>query len=209
MGPLLITRAADEAAILVARLGVGAVAAPCLEWETVRGVPPVLPDADLLVTSPRAVPGLLAAGVDASWRVLALAPATAAACVAAGLRVDIVRAGGASALARAARRDAYVLHATSDLGGAEVLRVRPDARIWVVYRTACPASLPPSALAALGGPYEVLFCSPSAIDHFERLAPGALIRADAVLCHGRTTLAALARRGLTGRRVDLATLTLR
>jgi len=196
--PLLVTRAADEAEALCARLGPHAVAAPCLAYQPLAAPRPDAPGADLLVTSPRAVLGLVAAGLDPTWRVLALSPRTDAAVRAAGLPVHLARPGGAADLAAAARPDAPVIAATSDLGGDEVRRVRPDARLWVLYRTCTPASLPPAARAALAGPFDVLFTSPSAVAGFERLAPGALHRARRRLCHGGTTLEAVAARGAVG-----------
>ncbi|MDP2316130.1 MAG: uroporphyrinogen-III synthase [Pseudomonadota bacterium] len=188
MIPLLVTRAADEAAALVARLGPAAVAAPCLAFEPLAPPRPDLPGADLLVASPRAVGPLATVGLDPSWRVLALAPATAAVMHAAGLPVHLAVPGGGATLAAAAR-PGPVICATSDLGGDEVLRVRPDAVRWVLYRTVCPDALPAAAVAALDGPFDVLFTSPSAVRNFDRLAPGALARARRVLCHGATTLA--------------------
>ncbi|MFZ5476003.1 MAG: uroporphyrinogen-III synthase [Myxococcota bacterium] len=190
MRPLLVTRAAEDAAPLAERLGPHAIVAPCLAYEPAGGDPPALTDADLLVTSPRAVPAL--ARAPGGWRVLALVPTTAAAVRAAGYRVDVEVSGGAADLARAGRPGPLVC-ATSDLGGDEVRRVRPDAVLWVVYRTVCPDALPPAAVAALAGEFDVLFTSPSAVRNFERLAPGALARATRVLCHGRTTLAAVPR----------------
>lgn len=198
MTPLLVTRPADEAAAAAARIGPHAIVAPCLAFEAVPAPRPAVTAADLLVASPRAVPGLLAAGVDPTWRVLALAPTTARALVAAGLRVDVEVPGGGAALAAAARPDAPVIAATSDLGGAEVLRVRPDAAVWVIYRTVCPPALPAEALAALEGPFDVWFTSPSAVRNFARLAPGALARARRVLWFGATTAAEIAKHGRIG-----------
>jgi uroporphyrinogen-III synthase len=200
--PLLITRAADEAAVLVARLP-DAIAAPCLAFEALNTPRPELPEADLLVTSPRVLPALASIGVPHGWRVLALAPATAATALALGLRVDRALAGGAAALAAAARPDHPVVTATSDLGGDEVQRVRPDAVRWVLYRTVCPPDLPAAARAALEGSFDVLFTSPSAVRHFDRLAPGALARARRILCHGGTTLAEVTRFGRVGERFAL------
>jgi uroporphyrinogen-III synthase len=188
--PLLVTRAADDAAALAAKLGPHAIVAPCITYVSCDTSPPDLPDADLLVTSPRAIPALTRA--PARWRRLVLSPATAEAVRAAGQRVDVEAPGGAAMLARLARPGPLV-HATSDLGGDEVRGVRPDAVLWVVYRTICPDDLPPAARDALAGEFDVLFASPSAVRNFERLAPGALARATRVLCHGRTTLAAVPR----------------
>lgn len=198
MTPLLVTRPADEAAAAAARIGPHAIVAPCLAFRAVAAARPDLAGADLLVASPRAVPGLLAAGVDPSWRVLALAPTTVTALSAAGLRVDVPVQGGGAALAAAARPDAPVIAATSDLGGAEVLRVRADAHVWVLYQTVCPPDLPADARAALDGPFDVWFTSPSAVRNFERLAPGALARARRVLWFGATTAAEIEKHGRTG-----------
>lgn len=203
--PLLVTRAAEDAADLAARLGPRALVAPCLAYEDVPSPPPDLPDADVLVASPRSVPALARTGLRPGWRVLALAPATAAAMRAAGLRVDEDVRGGGVDLARAARPGPLIC-VTSDIGGQEVQKVRPDAVLWVVYRTVCPPSLPPDAIAALEGDFEVLLASPSAVRHFERLAPGALARARRVLCHGATTLAEARRLGVDAQAADIAAL---
>lgn len=197
MIPLLVTRADDEARALAARLGPHAIPAPCLAFEALSPARPALHDADLLVASPRAAGPLAHVGLDASWRVLALAPTTSRALLAAGLPVHLAVEGGGAALAAAAR-PGPVICATSDRGGEEVLRVRPDAVVWVLYRTVCPAALPPDAVAALAGPFDVLFTSPSAVVHFAALAPGALLRARRVLCHGATTLLEVGRHGRDG-----------
>lgn len=194
--PLLVTRAAEEAEPLVARLraeGVDAIAAPCLRFvdeppDRSQLGPLAAADADLLVTSPRSLPALRVFPPPARWRVLALAPSTAARLREAGVRVDEAVEGGAAALAARAR-PGPVVFATSDLGGEEVWRVRPDAVRWVTYRTEAPDDLPAPARAALaGGAYAVLATSPSALRHLERLAPGAVTHATHVLCHGATTL---------------------
>jgi uroporphyrinogen-III synthase len=200
--PLLVTRPADEALALCERLP-QAIPAPCLEFAATGSPRPELPDADLLVASPRAVAPLRAAGVPTGWRVLALAPRTDAALREAGLPVHRAVHGGGAELAAAARPDAPVVAATSDLGGEEVRRVRPDARLWVLYATVCPEALPAAARAALEGRFDVLFASPSAVRNFERLAPGALARARRVLCHGRTTMEEVARHGRAGERFVL------
>ncbi len=203
MIPLLLTRAAADATALAAELGPQALAAPCLEFEDLFAVRPYLPNADLLVASPRAAGFLARVGLDPSWRVLALAPATAAALRSLRLRVDLALEGGAAGLARLARPDAPVLFATSDLGGPEVLGVRPDAVRWALYRTACPSRLPEAAVVAMEGAFDVHFASPSAVDHFVRLAPGALARARRVLFHGATTGEAVRRQGREGEAVRL------
>ncbi|MDP2308462.1 MAG: uroporphyrinogen-III synthase [Pseudomonadota bacterium] len=197
MIPLLVTRADDDARALAGKLGPHAIPAPCLAFVALAPPRPDLPGADLLVASPRAVGPLAQVGLDPSWRVLALAPTTARALLAAGLPVHLAVPGGGAELAAAAR-PGPVLCATSDLGGDEVLRVRPDALLWMLYRTVCPASLPDAALAALAGPFDVLFTSPSAVLHFDVLAPGAILRARRVLCHGATTVAEVLRHGRAG-----------
>lgn len=196
--PLLITRAAGDAERLAARLG--GIAAPCIAWEDAPSPPPDVADADLLVTSPRAAEPLARVGVPAGWRVLALAPATAAALVSRGIPVDHAQAGGGADLARVARAGPLVC-ATSDLGGDEIARVRPDVLRWVLYRTTCPPDLPPAARAALDGPFDVLFASPSAVRNFRALAPAA--RPRRALCHGATTLEAAALAGYSPEPYDL------
>ena len=162
-----------------------AIPAPCVAFAPLHDPPPSFDSADLLVASPRAVH----VEVPRGWRVLALSPATAAALRTRGVRVDAEVAGGGAELARAAG-PGPVVFATSDLGGDEILRVRPDAHKWVVYRTVCPPALPAEALAVLAGEFDVLFASPSAVVNFESLAPGAILRARRVLCFGGTTLRA-------------------
>jgi len=189
-----VTRPLEEATALAARLGPRALVAPCLAFEVVPSPRPELPGADLLVASPRAAQALAAAGLDPTWRVLALAPATTVALRAVGLPVHHAVEGGGAELARAAR-PGPVICATSDIGGDEVLRVRPDAARWVLYRTVCPATLPGEAVAATRGVFDVLFTSPSAVRNFENLAPGALAKARRVLCFGATTCAEVEARG--------------
>lgn len=193
--PVLVLRDPAETATLVARLrgeGVDALAAPCIAYEAeppdeaflapLRGI-----DLDLLVTSPRSVPTLLSAHLPDRWRILALAPTTSRALAEAGIRVDLAVGGGGAALAGEARPGPLLL-ATSDLGGDEVRRVRPDVTVWVTYRTVCPVALPDEAVAALAGDYDLLAASPSQLRHLDALAPGAVARARAVYCHGGTTL---------------------
>lgn len=193
--PLLVTRPEPEASALVERLragGVDAHARPCLRVEAVTLPPDALDrwrggPATLALTSPRAVPVVVALGVDSAWEVLALAPRTSAEALAAGLRVTPVP-GGAADLARRAGPGPLLLVA-SDLAGAELRPVRPDVVHLVSWRT-----LPAAALELPDGPFDVLFASPSAVDAFVGLAPGAAIRH--AWCHGRTTLDAARRAGL-------------
>lgn len=188
----LVLRAAEEAAAEVATLrarGEAALAAPCLAF-----VPLPAPDLDawrgrpaqLMVTSVRAVPAVAALVLDPAWHVLALAPKTAAALREAGVRVDLALAGGAAALAAAAG-PAPLLALTSDLGGDEARKIRPDLVVVPVYRTAAPASLPPEAAAALAGDYALRAASPSALRNLDQLHPGAVARAVHVVAFGATT----------------------
>lgn len=197
---VLVTRAADEAAETVAALaaeGIRAIPAPCLvyavetvdeAWFAQRAAAPV----QLLVTSPRSIPALRAVSLPPTWRVLALAPTTARALEGAGLRVDAAVTGGGAALAAAATPGPVIL-ATSDLGGAEVLTVRPDAERWITYRTLAPAGLPDDARAALDAEYDLVAASPSALANLDALHPGAVARARRVLAHGGTTVDAARR----------------
>jgi len=204
--PLVITRAAAEAEETAARfiaLGRTVMLAPCIEYEW---LPPDLDRlapfrghaADVLVASPRAASALAAAGVDPRWRILALAPRTSAALRAEGLRVDVEVDGGGADLARLAGPGA-VLFLASNLGGEEIASVRPDAVRWEAYRTLCPDRLPKEVadLLTSGAAFDVFVASPSAVRNFEWLAPGALARAREVVCHGRTTLHAVQRLGVT------------
>lgn len=207
MTPLLVLREAAEARSIVAALrarGEAAIAAPCLAFEPVAGARSGLDPwrgrpVDLALTSPRAVEALAGLEVDPAWRVLALAPRTVAAALAAGLPVHEAVPGGAAELARRARPGLPLVAPTSDLGGEELRAARPDAIRVVVYRTVCPARLPEDARAALAGPYALVAASPSALHHLEALAPGAVARAEQVYAWGATTAAAA--RALGARRI--------
>ena len=194
MPPLLVLRDPVASELLAGRLravGWPALAAPCLVFEAVSADDALLAPlraapADLLVTTPRSLPALLAAGIPDAWRVLALAPSTSRALLAAGLRVDVAVEGGGAALVTAARPGPVVL-ATSDLGGEDVLAARPDAVVWVTHVTRPPACLPADAVAALTADYELLAGSPSALRHLDQLLPGAVARCARALCHGAST----------------------
>lgn len=190
---MLVLRDAEQAEADARRLrerGVPAIAAPCLRFEPVagvsldrwRGAP-----ADVVLASPRVVPALAGVPLDPAWRVLALAPRTARAAREAGIGVDVEVTGGGAELARAARPGVPLVAPTSDLGGDEVRRVRPDAEAVVAYRTTCPERLPDDARAALAGPFRLYAASPSALKNLETLAPGAVARAERVYAHGATT----------------------
>ncbi len=196
---LLVTRPqpdADAEVLALRARGVAAVSAPCLCFTAIPAVPVAVHalhsgSADLLVTSPRAAEFLLSP--SPLWRILAVAPKTAHILLARGLSPAMTTTRGGGALATLARPGPVVL-ATSNLGGEEVLRVRPDAVIWPLYRTCCPDALPEDAIAALQAPFDVWFTSPSTIANFDRLAPGALTRAREIFWSGDTTRTALATR---------------
>lgn len=153
---------------------------------------------DLLVASPRAARALQGLDLPPTWRVLALAPRTAETLRALGVPVHLEVEGGGRELARAARLGAVVF-LRSDLGGDEVLAIRPDARSVIAYHTRCPDALPEVVARALSGdqPYALHVGSPSAVHHLELLWPGALARAAVVYARGRTTVEALARIGVS------------
>lgn len=195
--PLLITREAEDAAPLVAQLqrqGVMARAAPCLRFVDTTDQKEFLPyrgvDADLLVTSARAVARVRQLGPDPAWRVLALAPRTTAALAAAGVAVHHAATGGAAVLAAAARPQVPLLYPTSDRGGDEVRRVRPDVVIAVAYRTVCAERLPDDVVALLssGAAFAAVFFSPSAVTCFRQLTTAV---PTCSFFHGRTTAEAL------------------
>ena len=196
---LLITRPAEDFAATAAAFPTYAsICAPCLEFRPVTVDPALraaLPERlALLVTSPRALPALLSLRPEPGWRIFALLPRTAQEVEAAGLPLAGTSEGGAAALAEAATAalpGAPLCFLTSQLGGGEVWRVRPDAIRLVGYATICPERLPEEAVRALAGEYEVLVASPSAVENLERLAPGALRRAARVHVQGRTTEDAL------------------
>jgi uroporphyrinogen-III synthase len=194
--PLLVTRPEFEQ--FPGRL---CIHAPCLvfvpiEWdssifEVYRGQ-----SLDILVTSPRGIEALKKLRLEAGWRVLALAPATVASAEKAGIHIDISCEGGAAKLAALSQPGPVVL-LTSDLGGEEFLKVRPDGKVVAVYGSACPESLPEEALVAMQGVFDVFFASPSAAQHFNKLAPYGLERARKRFFRGRTTGEALENLGFT------------
>ncbi len=158
------------------------IVAPCVTYDPMQ--PEVPPSRVLLVTSPRSVP--IAARAAAGREVHALAPATANALHAAGVTVTRRVEGGVVDLVEGVDlREAVLL--TSDLG-VDNARRWPELRAVATHRTTCPPGLPREARAALAGEYAVLVASPSAVVNLEQLAPGALARAQRVLCHGRSTL---------------------
>ena len=136
------------------------------------------------------------------WRVFALLPRTAreveAALAGSGVPVEGVEGGAADLAAAATARlpGAALCLLTSQIGGEEAWRVRPDAIRVVVYETGCPARLPEAAERVLAGEnpygYEVLVASPSAVVNLERLWPGALAGAARLHVRGRTTGEAVA-----------------
>jgi len=221
---VIVTRAADQAADLLAALGAEgceALACPVIRTEpaATSALAPCLDGLDrydwAVFTSENGVRHflalLLATGRDARAlgraRLAAVGPGTAAALAAAGLRADFVPAEhrGEGLLREMA--------AGGLVSGLRVLRVRGDkagpeveeglraggATVDVVtaYRT-LPAEPPAAALAAIraGGVAAVTFYSPSAVAGFERCLPdhGLHARAPAV-CVGPVTAAAAAAAG--------------
>ena len=97
------------------------------------------------------------------------------------------------------------MHLTSDRGGAESAKVRPDRILWVGYRVGCPDQLDPAVWSAMEGPFALWFGSPSAVQNFSTLAPGAIDRAAIVWAHGATTVREVLGHGVTAfpRRFDV------
>jgi uroporphyrinogen-III synthase len=193
---------AERVAAKLRALGEFALAAPVLVWASGDPPPPLAENAQIMVTSPRGADVLADALADISkargrrgelrpWQILALAGPTTRALVRRGIEATVVAEGGAAALAALAG-PAPLVHLTSDLGGAESAKSRPDRVLWTGYRVVCPASLPDPVMKALRGPsYALWFGSPSAVQNFETLAPGAVLKASRVWAHGGTTLAEL------------------
>lgn len=190
--PLLITRALNDWEGTTYRLPAewAPVSAPTVEYQA-AGRPDVVasraPDRPILcVTTPRSVRvAVLLAPGRTVW---CLAPRTSAELVAAGLSVHTVDGGATELMAAVSPAQSLLL--TSDIGAERARRTWPELEVLVTHYTVCPAELPSPALAVLRGaaPYDVLLASPSAADHLERLAPGALRAARRVLCHGASTL---------------------
>ena len=199
--PLLLTRAEEDSESTAARLPpeLEAVIAPALAYEATGSVAALVAAAParrtLLVTTPRSV--AVAVALSAGREVVALAPRTAAELTAAGVAVRPVVGGVEQAMATL--DPATTLLLTSDLGAEHAARRWPTLAVLVTHRTVAPAALPPAALSLLasGAAYAVFFASPSAVENFERLAPGAAARASARYIHGVSTAAALAARGLS------------
>lgn len=190
MIPLVNTRAPDDAERL--RWPGPVVSAPTVEFRAIEVDLAAVPARRVLaVTTPRSVP--VARALAAGREVWALAPRTAAALEAEGVRVvRAVDGGVADLLDGALLADVVLL--TSDLGVAQAARRWPEVAAIATHHTTCPPSLTPAALDLLasGAPFDVLLASPSAAANLEHLAPGALARARRVYCHGRSTLAAAA-----------------
>lgn len=199
--PLLLTRAEEDAASMATRLppGFEALIAPALAYEATGSVAELVAAAPsrptLLVTTPRSV--AVAVALSAGREVVALAPRTSAALAAAGIGVRPVSGGVEQAMATLTPASTLLL--TSDLGAEHAGRRWPTLAVLVTHRTVAPTSLPEAAVALLasGAAYAVFFASPSAVENFEHLAPGATARAAARYVHGASTAAALTARGLS------------
>ena len=166
------------------------IVAPCVAFEPLPVT--ALPGRKLLlVSSPRSVD--VAVEHAQGREVHALAPATSNALEERGVTVTRAVHGGVAELLDGVEPAEAVL-LTSDLGVHHAARW-PDLHAVATHRTTCPDSLAPEALAALEGEFAVLFASPSAVANFERLAHGAISRAQRVLCHGRSTIVAARRLG--------------
>jgi uroporphyrinogen-III synthase len=194
--PLLVTRAEDDAVALVPRLlshGFAPVVAPCLRYIPidVERLPPPRERPDLLVSSPRSV--AVAARFADGRRVHALVPRTARDLAACGVPIRRRVPGGAAELVAGVDPKLAVL-LTSDLG-VERAKRWPDLLAVATHRTAAAEALPDVALSAMKGEFDLLFASPSAVDAFARLAPGQIVRARRVRCHGTSTLVAARKAG--------------
>lgn len=196
----LVARDAAESERVAAWLrarGEPAIGVEVLVWAAIAEVPDLPAVADLLVTSPRGADTLVGRR-QPGWRVLALSGPTADRLRTLGIPPDLEGQGGAKALA-ALTRPGPVIHLTSDLGGAESAKARPDRLLWVGYQALCPAALPARLVEVLRHErYALWFGSPSAAQNFETLAPGATARAETIWAHGRTTLAFVDARGFKG-----------
>lgn len=193
--PLFITRAAEDAERTLARLpsGFEPVLAPVQQYQAsgtvaeLAGIAPFRPF--LLVTSPRSVP--VATALAQGREVVALAPRTAGELVAAGVPVRPVNGGVATAMTALDPTETLLL--TSDVGAAEAISRWPGIAALATHYTTPVAELATDVLARLrlDVPYALFFASPSAVRHFEQLAPGAILRAHTCYFHGESTLHAL------------------
>ncbi len=201
----VLTREAADAAAdaeALARAGVKTALVPCIEcvplpwprWPAHPGVPVVV------LTSRRAAQGLPR---GENVRVAAVAPTTAAALRAEGVKVDIEATGGAAALGRAvfeawesAGKPAWnIRYPTSDAGLESeeqqaavnwLARVGPVERR-VVYETRRPEGLAQSFARVVGGPWSVVFASPSAVEAFSGAREAEWPAPERVVCWGAST----------------------
>jgi uroporphyrinogen-III synthase len=182
----LITREAedarDERDTLEAR-GLQVVCVPCVETSS---LPWPWPDAgDEVVTfftSRRAVTSWLEAGRPSLGAVAAVAPATAEALEAAGVKPEVREAGGVVALAQAVlswwrargcprTRVHYPtsnagLHAPEQSEALRLLSKLVEVDRQLAYEVRAPEGLQQQLEAAARGAWAVTFSSPSAVHHF-------------------------------------------
>lgn len=192
---LFITRAAEDAERTLARLPpefepwVAPVHryAPAGTVDDLAAIAPFRPV--LLVTSPRSVP--VAVALAPGRTVVALAPRTAGELTNVGVSVRPVHGGLVAAMSQLVPSETLLL--TSDLGAKAASERWPLLTTLATHRTEPVAALPANVLdrLALGPPFAVFFASPSAVHHFDRLAAGAILRAETCYFHGETTLHAL------------------
>lgn len=210
--PWLITRAADEAQILVDRLrkaGIAAEPFPCIERRVVKWRPD--PEAwrgraaIFMVSSPFGARCLIAhwPQLEGHGRVAALAPTTARILESAGIPVAISASGGAEGLAQAvvehkSAQDVLIVWLTSAAGlvepeqerAAAVLRAVADVRRIVAYETRSPDDLGTRLQEWRGKRACAVFFSPSACRGFlaARAAGGHGPVLERVACIGQSTL---------------------
>jgi uroporphyrinogen-III synthase len=214
MSPWLITRASEESAPLVerlGRLGVPAAALPCIERREIEWT------ADLdagshrmtifMVTSPFGARCLVAhwPQLRGRGRVAALAPSTAQVLERARIATDISARGGALALARAvagqvASARPLILWLTSAAGAGEpeqeeaaaVLANAGELHRIIAYETRAPQDLPRQLMRWQGRRASAVFFSPSACRNFlaARAAAGDGPVLEHIVCIGRSTLRA-------------------
>jgi uroporphyrinogen-III synthase len=180
--PWVITRASDEASLLVDALrsaGSLAMALPCIERAATIWEKPVFSERTLVfVTSAAAAQAVLPWLAHQPVRWLAcLSPSSSGVLVDAGLKVDIESALGAVQLAAtvitrlAAEAPLDIWYPTGQLESAEqreavrALQTLGAVTRTVVYETRAPPGLR-VALSALPDPFNLYFASPSAVSHF-------------------------------------------
>jgi uroporphyrinogen-III synthase len=199
---------ADSVVIQLRRVGLTALALPCIEhqwhdWPELRRLG-AAGNALLFVTSRAAAARLdIPQGVYNGITVAAISPTTSSTLEARGIRVGLSARGGVRELAKAVHESAAipdgaeVFYPTSDaalrqpehLAAVAVLSQRLRVHTQAVYSTMAPPNLG-QELAALGaaavGPHGFCFWSPSAIENFSASAGFELPPGPVVLVGGST-----------------------